>query len=669
MRHGFVNILIFILLQVSCTYYSYTDPISGEDLAGSGLDKAGIEENISSVRKRLQSDPEDPALHRRLAILYRLQGTPRSRARSIEAIDRAIAIEPYNPMNHVEKGITFHEMRFAGESEASFKKALDIDPGLFPAWYNLGKISKEEYLENMCFTEDLEDAIRFYKKAYNIENRHEDTIFNLGFLYLLSGRYDRSKKFAALLCEIYPDSPRSWLLSGSLCLRLGDFQRSEKDFDRALAEMNDDERSMYRDLAILLPPEKRDEYLVWPEEARTSFDRRFWLMNDPNMATEVNERLLAHYYRVFFARELLTIERLGLDGAESARGQALISYGLPERMLYSLGGGTEGPMVIWEYENEAANFRLYFLNEFLNGDYHIPIAPEYSALSDKMQNIFDTISQSYQYPVRSIPVTIAVGTSQRRGANDDTRLEFSVAFPDTAVIRPGNIYRISLFAFDGELNRITDKRLKVRPDTLKQIEKSGRKYYLCAISTDLAARAGDCIFGIEFSGSGFGARGTWKDLFGTKNFGSGPLKISSIRLLAQDRDGICTGIVDPIPSYSTRSGLCLSYDIYNLKRDDGNLARYSMTYSIHSTPDSNRPESGFRNTLFWIKRSITGPRDESPPYITSTIEQSINDSEASDLVMIDIGALRPGRYVLALTVKDLVSGETVSEEASFRISE
>ncbi|MBN2185214.1 MAG: GWxTD domain-containing protein [Candidatus Krumholzibacteriota bacterium] len=668
MRRSCISLLIFFLLQISCTFHKNTayDPDIVKESSG---DDVEIEKKIASVRQQMKTGSKDPDLYRKLAVLYRLQGTPRSRSKSIDSIEKAIALEPDNPLNHIEKGLTFYEMQFPGESEASFRRALDIDPGSFDAWYNLGRIKKEEYLENMCFTEELESALECYKKAYNIDNSHEETLFNLGFLHLLGNMYKTSRKYTSLLCGLSPSRPRSWLLAGALYLRLGEFSRSEKSFNQALDLMPGDEKSLYLDTSVLLPPEKREEYLVWPEEARTGWNRKFWLMDDPTMATEVNERLLAHYERVFFARELLTLERLGLDGTETARGHALISYGLPDRLLYNLGGGMDGAIVIWEYNNNSANFRLYFMNEFLNGDYHIPIAPEYRAFAETTQDIFNTIPQTYQYPIESLPVSIIVRNSQRRGSNESTNLEFAVALPDSAINRPKEIFSLSLFSFDSELNRIVNETYRIKPDTLNQIEKSGQRYYVYGISTDLAARIGDCIFEIEISGGRPLRRGSWRDLFEVKNFGSGRLKISSIRLVAQDENGVCVDRLDPIPSYGSGTDLCLAYDIYNLKRGGDNLSRYSVTYSILTPIDSGQGSSGFRNTLYWIKRSITGAEADTPPHITSTLEQSINAFEASDRVRIDIGSLEPGKYLLTLRIEDLVSRETVSEEAAFSISE
>ena len=89
MRRICINLLIFFLLQTSCTFYKNTASNDENDKDPSKED-VKIEQKISSVRERMKTDHNDPALYRKLAVLYRLQGTPRSRSKSIESIEKAI---------------------------------------------------------------------------------------------------------------------------------------------------------------------------------------------------------------------------------------------------------------------------------------------------------------------------------------------------------------------------------------------------------------------------------------------------------------------------------------------------------------------------------------------------------------------------------------------------
>jgi hypothetical protein len=123
-----------------------------------------------------------------------------------------------------------------------------------------------------------------------------------------------------------------------------------------------------------------------------------------------------------------------------------------------------------------------------------------------------------------------------------------------------------------------------------------------------------------------------------------------------------------MPVYPNGSTLCLAYQIYNLRRNESNQARYRLTYTIKNPRESPEDKRGIRRTVAYIWRGIKGGEDEEAPYITSTLEQSINESVADDRLQIDISKLEQGRYELALTVEDLVSGQIASENRIFLIT-
>lgn len=664
----FAGLLIVLLLLPSCTTYKKTaleeDFINGYE----DTDEKTLRDRIDAIQDSLRFDYENPSLHRQLAIFYRLQATPYSRALAIEEIEKAISLEPDDPLNQIELGLTYYAMRFTGEAEAAFRRALRIDPGSFDAWYQMARIEKAKYLKNMCFVDYIEKSINYYKKAYNIDNRHEETLFNLSFLHLLRRMTRSSRKYASKVLEYYPENPRNHLLMGSVQFRLGEFDAALQSFKRGISLMDDEEKSPYLDTAPLLQQSEKDRYLCWPDGEKESWNRKFWLLNDPTPATETNERLLSHYDRVFFAKELLTLRRLGLDGVETARGQALIRYGLPDKFLYNLGGGIHGPFVIWEYNRSGAAFRLYFQDEFLNGNYHIPIDPAFMDLADMTQSVLDNIPQAYEYPVLYIPAPVMVGHAQTRTGKDWTSLEFSIAFPDSAVEKPGSPFDLTFSIFDNEWNRIRNETIKIRPDTLFTFEKQGRPYYLYTFNIAMMPRIGDCTFAMELTGGRPFRRGSWKSYFPIRDLGGNTLKTSDIRFSLPLEGANCAGPLDPVPSYGPGASLCLSYEIYNLTRNRHNMSRYRLTYSIMDPGRNGEDLEGIRKTLWWIARSVRGAGEQAP-YISSTLEQSVNSSMISDNLEIDTSSLAPGKYLLRLLIEDLTDNESCSTEKEFIITD
>lgn len=659
---------LLLIFAFSCTPYGET-PIEEDFIDPEVIDEGSrIDSLIEDLLSKSVSGPDDAALHRKLAVYYRILGTPYSRKMSLDEIDRAIRLEPDNPLNHVERGMTLYAMRFTGDAERSFREAARIDPGTFHAWFQLARIEKDKYLRNMCFNEHLEASIDYFKKAFNIDGSHEETLFNLAFLHMLRGMYGTSSGFSIKALEKYPANPRHYLMAGSLNLRRGRFSDSAGRFDQALNLMDEGERSVYEDVGPLLALHERESYYTFTEEKRKEYIRKYWIRNDPTPATPVNERLLTHYERVFLADELLTNRRLGLEGAETVRGISLISYGLPDKFLYDLGQWVYGPIVIWEYGNRGNPIRLYFQDEFLNGDYHIPVDPQFRHLAEQTRFNLDYVPQIYEYPVEYLPMPLLVQKAQSLGTEGRTRFDYSIAFPDSAIARPRESHSIVLSVFDFDWNRFLNNIYTFRPDTLTMMTRSEGSFYIFTFSVDIAYREFDCFFSFELSGGTPFRRGTWNEHCSIYDMGGGAMVPSDIRLALHGPRRECTQIIDPLPVYPAEGSICVSYDIYNLKLDVGNMARYRLTYMIRDPGIDEEELGGIRKTLYWIKRGIRGGDKEISPYISSTIEQSVNSPTARNDLKIDLGSLEPGKYLLVLLIEDLVGGEVASREKTFVVT-
>ncbi len=631
-------------------------------------DPGEINDLIASLRDSLSINM-DPSLHRRLAVYFRLLGTPYSRRISIDEIDKAILHSPDDPMNHVEKGLTLYAMQFNGDALRSFERAARLDPGCFHAWYHLARMKKAEYLKNMCFAAENEEAIALFKKALNLKDRHEDTLFNLGFLHIFRRMYDTAGKYASKAVFLYPDNPRHHLLMGTILFRLRKFAESRAEFNKALELMDERQRRIYEDTSFLLSGEDSESCLALPADARTEWNRRFWFMNDPTPATEINERLLSHFERVFLARELLEHKRLHLDGNETARGMALIKYGYPDRMFYDLGDGLYGAFVIWEYHDEKGGFRLFFQDEFLNGNYHIPIDSFFLHLADATQSVFDNVREVFRYPLEHVNTPFSAQILRLKGGDKNTRIHFAAAFPDSAVPDSRKAYKVAFSIFDSGYNRISDNSLLLRPDTLRTIDRIGHRFYVFEFSVDLLPRSGECSFAVEISGGSPLHRGVWKGSCDIPDFSEEKLMCSDTGLMLHGAAGECGSIPDPLPVYSLSGDICLFSQTYGLRRDIDGLCKYRVSYSIKTPPASDEGLEGLRKVFWWMSRSVRGNAPETPPHVISSFEQRTASTTASNMLRVNLGSVRPGKHIISITVLDLVSGESFSSEREFIVTD
>src|SRR5207248_1083812 len=57
--------------------------------------------------------------------------------RSVEMFERAIALDPSNPLGYSNYGLTLSELQRRSEARAMFERALDLDPSFVGARWNL----------------------------------------------------------------------------------------------------------------------------------------------------------------------------------------------------------------------------------------------------------------------------------------------------------------------------------------------------------------------------------------------------------------------------------------------------------------------------------------------------------------------------------------------------
>lgn len=622
---------------------------------------------IAELKERVEADFTNAELHRQLAVLYRLAGTPRSRLLSSEEIDRAISLDPQNPLLHVERGLTLVARRFVGEAEASFKRATQIDPRCFDAWFQLGRLEQYEYYKTMCFVDHLVKAIENFEKAFRIDKKNEETLENLAYLYSFRQMYQTGLKYGSRAVQYHPKSPAAHLVCGMLHTKRKDFEKAQKAFSSAFLLMTEEERHPFDDIAPLLPSDERDLYLSSSDVKREDWGRRFWMEIDPTPATEINERALEHYARVATADKALSDERRDARGSATDRGAALIRFGLPDRKLYDLGGGTSGGWIVWQYAQGKGSFNLYFNDEFLNGDYHFPISDYYGTASLKLLN---SIPQRYSFPIEYRPFPLSVAIAELRGGDERTRIEMSVAIPDTLRMTPGVPWDIFVTFFDSQWNRFSRDRISFSPDSLIVVEKPNGRFRVCTFAIEMLPRPLECTCVVEIVSEKDRRKSSRRNPIEIREMRGRSLKLSSVRFTIPDTGGSCSTLLDPIPLYREKSALCLAYEVYNLQVDENGMSRYRLSYAIRKPePDDEQSGEGVRKTLAYMWSSVKGNKGKDKPYIESSIEQSARASTAADNLQIDIGALEKGMYLLVLGVEDLTAGTTAVESRIFTVSE
>ncbi len=627
-------------------------------------ERAGVDSSIVAIKSEIADSPDDPQLYRDLAVAYRLKGTPRSRLLSLEAVNRALDIEPMNPANYIQRGLTYHARGFIGEAMKDFKQAVSFDPECFQGWYQLGRLEYNEYIKTLCYNNHLKKAISYFRKAHRLNREDKNTLYRLSFLLMFRHMYLTAIKYGRKAEIYHPDDYRIHLLLGTLYLKSSQFREARSEFREAFRMMNQSQLAPYLDISKLLDPSSAELWETTSLPGREEWRRKFWVENDPTPSTEINERKLEHFSRVFLAEMLFDDPKLGLNGEETDMGETLISYGYPYKKQYDLQGGHSGGWIAWVYKMENGYITLYFHDEFLNGNFHFPISDHRGEQSAKL---LKQIPHMYEYPIKYQRLPVKAEIAQSRGDRGLTRLEFSIAIPEIHLKNLSDSSRVFVTFFDFEMRRYAREFFKLNPGNLEGLEGPAGSFRIRNFWIELTPREMESLCAIEIVDNKTRYKGSARIPMIIDEFYGDRLKVSSIKLTIPGDHNSCTSILNPIPNYQIAQPVCVTYHIYNLKRDASNTSRYRITYQIKNPP-GRQYQSGIRRTLSYMWSSIKGDDQEDKPYVSSSIEQSGKLTNTRDSLKIDISALEPGRYQLVLKIEDLVSGDTQSRNRIFFIS-
>lgn len=149
--------------------------------------------------------------------LYLEHGDP---ADAIEMLESALRFDADNPTIWYSLGVALLKTNSVGEAEDAFKKAVELKPDYYEAYYNLGLlyynsaarilksandksrfISREEYsLYQKDYLEELRVAGSYFEKAYELNSKDINLLMPLREVYVRTGQSNRAERLRA---EIY----------------------------------------------------------------------------------------------------------------------------------------------------------------------------------------------------------------------------------------------------------------------------------------------------------------------------------------------------------------------------------------------------------------------------------------------------------------------------------
>ncbi len=287
--------------------------------------KAGeINEALATFQSLVADFPDDAHLHTRLGYVL-LKRDDFNEAEV--AFNKAKELDKDKVEAYVGLGLTYAEKPTRGiqslynfrRAIAEAKRATKINPNYGPAYRLLGEVYER-------FEEDHTRALSYYLKYVELEPNNPEGLYYFGLAAIQASQYDKIKTYIAPYVQDHPDVAQLLPIVAQGYFFTEEPQKALELFERFLQNSEGSERQHYTEISYIASDKELAEYqaLVGPE--RQAYREQFWARRDPDILTKINERVIEHYRRVWYARTFFSSNVYPWD----KRGQVYIRYGEPD---------------------------------------------------------------------------------------------------------------------------------------------------------------------------------------------------------------------------------------------------------------------------------------------------------------------------------------------------
>lgn len=229
----------------------------------------------------------------------------------------------------VRVGLGLAKLRNSGKGLEAFfnfrqavgeaRSALEINAAYAPAYRLLG----EAYGR---FEEDHEKALDYYTTSIELDPGNPEGRYEFGLSLVQLGQFDKIDQYITPFIETHPTKTRLLPLAAQAHFYLERFGRALELFERYLRTLDPGTRGLYTDIALVASAEELEAFQAAAGEEKAAFLDRFWLKRDSDILTAINERVIEHYRRVWYARTFFATGASPWD----KRGEVYIRYGEPD---------------------------------------------------------------------------------------------------------------------------------------------------------------------------------------------------------------------------------------------------------------------------------------------------------------------------------------------------
>ncbi len=288
--------------------------------------KAGeINEALTTLQRILEVFPEDAYVHARLGYIYLHRKEFKA---AEEAFRTAKEFDKKLVKAYVGLGLTYAESPTRGlQSYYNFRRAIreakratKLDPKYGPAYRLLGEIYER-------FQEDHTRAMQYYKKYVELEPDNPEGLYYFGLACVQAKNFDNILKYIAPYLSTHSDVVQLLPIVAQGHFYNDEAQKALEYFERYLANIEGSERAHYTNISYVASGTELEAYRATaPGPEQQAYREQFWARRDPDILTKLNERVIEHYRRTWYARTYFSFNVYPWD----ERGTVYIRYGEPD---------------------------------------------------------------------------------------------------------------------------------------------------------------------------------------------------------------------------------------------------------------------------------------------------------------------------------------------------
>ncbi|MDE3258745.1 MAG: GWxTD domain-containing protein [Gemmatimonadota bacterium] len=224
--------------------------------------------------------------------------------------------------NFVDARYQMARVRYAmkqRDAELEAKRVLKMDPGHAGAYLMIA-----DYYLNLSW--EFEKAVVWYTKYLALRPEDADAQRRMGVAYLKVRDYSRIMDHLLDFVKRHPEAIELMPIIAISAIEQDKADMAMAFFEDYISKLDPEVKGLYEDISLVASGEDLRASDETPGLDRETYLRRFWNGKDPDLSTPVNERLLEHYRRVWYALTEFSEGKQPWD----ARGDVYVRFGEPD---------------------------------------------------------------------------------------------------------------------------------------------------------------------------------------------------------------------------------------------------------------------------------------------------------------------------------------------------